>query len=188
MAINWMWPLALSLSLVYLHPIVSIVFLDQELKRRRSTWRRSFHCAMAIIPVALIGMGCLLINVVDLPEDDVLTWQIAQHAGGSILQNVSTHFLVAAHVFLELIHYVVWIVLLPALDQRPFDWSLSESPLGRRSLRWRILFSVLAMAGGLVMAILWGAFLSDYSATRSVYFTVAILHVLAEIPFLLRSL
>jgi hypothetical protein len=29
-------------------------------------------------------------------------------------------------------------------------------------------------------------FLLDYGTTRRVYFTVALLHVLAEIPFLLR--
>jgi hypothetical protein len=35
---------------------------------------------------------------------------------------------------------------------------------------------------------LWGAFLADYPLTRDVYFTVATLHVLAEVPFLLRLL
>jgi hypothetical protein len=28
----------------------------------------------------------------------------------------------------------------------------------------------------------------DYATTRTVYFTVAMLHVLAEVPFLLRAL
>jgi len=35
---------------------------------------------------------------------------------------------------------------------------------------------------------LWGGFLADYPETRDIYFTVAIVHVLAEIPFLLRAL
>ena len=34
----------------------------------------------------------------------------------------------------------------------------------------------------------WACFLADYPLTRDVYFTVAILHVLAEFPFLLRTL
>ena len=42
--------------------------------------------------------------------------------------------------------------------------------------------------GGLVVLLLWGCFLADYPLTRDVYFTVALLHVLAEVPFLLRAL
>ena len=34
---------------------------------------------------------------------------------------------------------------------------------------------------------LWAFFLADYPLTRDVYFTVALLHVLAEVPFLLRA-
>ena len=38
------------------------------------------------------------------------------------------------------------------------------------------------------MGLLWIAFAIDYDTTRQVYFTVAIVHVLAEVPFLLRPL
>jgi hypothetical protein len=38
------------------------------------------------------------------------------------------------------------------------------------------------------MLVLWVGFLADYPLTRSVYFTVALLHVLVEFPFLLRLL
>jgi hypothetical protein len=46
----------------------------------------------------------------------------------------------------------------------------------------------VVLLGLAIMLILWGAFLADYPATREVYFTVAMLHVLAEVPFLLRLL
>jgi hypothetical protein len=36
--------------------------------------------------------------------------------------------------------------------------------------------------------VLWVSFLADYTTTRNIYFTVALFHVLAEVPFLLRSL
>ena len=42
--------------------------------------------------------------------------------------------------------------------------------------------------GAAVMLLLWCGFLTDYPTTRDVYFTVAMLHVLAEFPFLLRLL
>ena len=35
---------------------------------------------------------------------------------------------------------------------------------------------------------LWLAFLANYPVTRDVYFTLAMMHVLAEAPFLLRAL
>ena len=47
-------------------------------------------------------------------------------------------------------------------------------------------FSLAASAG--VVLILWVCFLVDYPITRDVYFTVATVHVLAEVPFLLRML
>jgi hypothetical protein len=37
-------------------------------------------------------------------------------------------------------------------------------------------------------ALLWLCFLADYPTTRDVYFTFAMAHVLAEVPFLLRTL
>jgi hypothetical protein len=41
--------------------------------------------------------------------------------------------------------------------------------------------------GGLVVAALWAGFLVDYPLARSVYFTIALVHVLAEVPFLVRE-
>jgi len=39
-----------------------------------------------------------------------------------------------------------------------------------------------------VVAVLWLGFSMNYAATRDIYFTVAIAHVLAEAPFLLRMI
>jgi len=36
--------------------------------------------------------------------------------------------------------------------------------------------------------VLWIGFAADYTATRDLYFTIAIAHVLAEAPFLLKML
>ena len=40
----------------------------------------------------------------------------------------------------------------------------------------------------LSVVVLWAAFIVDYAVTRDIYFTLAIIHVLAEIPFLIRRL
>ena len=42
--------------------------------------------------------------------------------------------------------------------------------------------------GVLVVLGFWASFMADYPVTRDVYFTVALAHVLAEVPFLLRTL
>ena len=49
-----------------------------------------------------------------------------------------------------------------------------------------VVAAAVAVAASLAVAVLWVCFGIDYGTTRSVYFTVAMLHVLAEIPFLLR--
>jgi hypothetical protein len=51
----------------------------------------------------------------------------------------------------------------------------------------RIVAVVLGFAVAGVIA-LWFGFSIDYATTRDVYFTVAIAHVIAEAPFLLRML
>src|SRR5262245_42569775 len=36
-ALNWLWPFALSLALVYLHPLMALWFLDREIGRMQPT-------------------------------------------------------------------------------------------------------------------------------------------------------
>ena len=85
-------------------------------------------------------------------------------------------------------HYLVWVVVIPLMSGRKSLWRMRDVPLARRSPNWRRLVTTVVAAGAVVMLLLWGSFLTDYAWTRNVYFTVAILHVLMEIPFLVRSL
>ena len=79
---------------------------------------RLFGCAL----IALSGQP-------DLPADSNLFWRITQHAGGEIVPGISSHILVATHVFLETIHYAVWILLIPLVDWRALPWKVNEVPL-----------------------------------------------------------
>ena len=187
-ALNWLWPVALSLGLVYLHPLLALWFLDREIGRMQPVWRNAYRGCLLLVPACLGLLWWNLAGSPHLPGDDVLTWQIANHAGGGILSGVSTHLLVSTHVFLEMLHYGVWIVAIPLVSVRMAPWKLGNVPLARRSTFWRSCVLAAIGIGALVMLILWGAFLADYPLTRSVYFTVAMLHVLAEVPFLLRLL
>lgn len=65
---------------------------------------------------------------------------------------------------------------------------LLDRELARSRRRWRKAYRCAAalLSGLLLVLTLWVCFGLDYGTTRRVYFSVAMLHVLAEVPFLLR--
>lgn len=183
----WLWPVGWGIGLVYLHPLVAIAFFDAEIGRRRPDLRATWRWCLLALPVAIVALAWRLGDAADLAGTDVLTAQITRHAGGGVVPHVSTHFLVAAHTFLEMLHYGIWCVAMPLLAVGATPWRLVGVPLARRSAAWRAALTAVLVAGGLVVAALWAGFLIDYPLTRSVYFTMALVHVLAEVPFLVRE-
>jgi len=117
------------------------------------------------------------------------------------------------HLFLEMLHYGVWIVALPLIaplmrPTPPTDgelnqgsklltgsrgkhnsiWDVKSVPLARHPRGFPKLVGAALSLGVFVVVILWIGFSMDYATTRDIYFTVAIAHVVAEAPFLLRML
>jgi hypothetical protein len=182
----WLNPVALNVALVYLHPLVALWLLDRELARSRPAWQRAYRWGLVCIPLLLVGLWWHLHDAPDLAGTDQLTVAITDHAGGWFFSGVSTHFLVAAHTFLEMVHYGVWVVLIPLIGLRAWPWQLHTIPAARRNRSWARGVASLLLVGLGIVVVLWVCFLLDYGTTRRVYFTVALLHVLAEIPFLLR--
>ena len=187
-AVVWMLPWWCGVALVYLHPLMAFWLLDRELKRSRPEWRPAFHACLACLPVFLGVLWWKLAGAPSLAESDDLARAVTRHAGADVLQGVSSHLLVATHTFLEMLHYTVWIVVVPLVGLRAAPWKLDAVPLARRSPAWRLGLYAFLGSGLAVVVVLWGCFLADYTTTRNVYFTVALLHVLAEVPFLLRAL
>ena len=187
-AAAWLWPYAWSLLLVYLHPCVAIWFLDRELGKRHLAWQQVFRRCLLLLPIMLGMIWWNLWHAPHLPGTDVLAIQITNHAGGSILGGISSHLLVSTHTFLEMLHYVVWIVAVPLVANRAIPWKLTNVPLARRSASWRWALSAVLVIGAAITIALWAGFIANYPFTRDLYFTVAVLHVLAEVPFLLRLL
>ena len=186
----WLNPVVLNVALVYLHPVLALVLLDRELGRSHRSWRPAYRAAVVLVPVSLGVLWWQLRDAPGLPGTDplMLSSTIADHAGARFLQGVSSHFLVAAHTVLEMVHYGAWVVLIPLIGLRSRPWQLATIPAARRSRRWAGGVAVLLLAGLAIVVVLWVCFLLDYATTRSVYFTAAMLHVLAEIPFLLRMM
>jgi hypothetical protein len=187
-ALAWLCPLWFSLGLVYLHPLVALWFLDRQLKRTRPQWRRGYHFCLMVLPLLLCVMWAGQAGAQSLPDDGALSWRITQHAGAGLLSNVPSRLLVSTHVFLETIHYGVWLVLIPLAGLGAKAWRAERMPLVARG--GGLARYVKAALGLSVLAVLalWAGFAVDYATTRDVYFTFAIAHVLAEAPYLIRLL
>jgi hypothetical protein len=195
-SLNWLAPELFSLAIVYLHPLVALWFLDRHLRRTRPEWLRTYHQCLVLVAMLLTGIVFRLTQTPALLDDNGLFWRITQHSGAQLLPGVSSHLLVSVHVFLEMLHYGVWIVALPlivpatirARQKRNRVWEVKTVPLARHPRGFPKLVGAALLLGLFVVAVLWLGFSVDYSTTRDIYFTVAIAHVLAEAPFLLKML
>jgi hypothetical protein len=187
-ALNWLAPQLFSLAIVYAHPLVALWFLDRHLRRTRPEWLRTYHRCLMLLPLLVAGMLWQLSRSSSLADDNGLFWRITQHAGADLLPNVSSHMLVSLHVFLEMLHYGVWIVALPLIGATGALWKVRTIPLARRRGGFPKLIGAVLIFGLFVVALLWLGFSVNYPAMRDVYFAVAIAHVLAEAPFLLRMI
>lgn len=185
---QWLAPAYWSLTLVYLHPLVALWFLDRQIRRSRPEWLDAYRLSLVSVPFCIAILWVALAGSPDLPSDTNLIWRIAQHAGAGLVGGVSTHFLVAAHVFLETVHYAVWILLIPLADPRAIPWRIRSIPFYSRTGGFPKL-TMLGLAASLFLVfVLWAGFSFDYGTTRDIYFAFAIGHVLAEFPFLIKML
>ena len=185
---NWLSPELFSLVIVYIHPLVALWFLDRHLRRTKPEWLRTYRRCLALLPLLLVGMLWQLSRTSSLADDNGLFWRITQHAGADLLPNVSSHLLVSTHVFLELLHYGVWILALPLIGASGAIWSVKSIPVASHSRGWPKLIGAFLICGLFAVAVLWFGFSTNYTLTRDVYFAVAMAHVLAEAPFLLRMI
>ena len=187
-ALAWLVPQYWSLSRVYIHPFIAMWFLERQIRRTKPEWLQAYHYCLASIPIFLVGLWLAFAGRPNLSEETNLFWRITQHAGSQILPGISTHFLVATHVFLESIHYAVWILLIPLVDWRAIPWKLSEIPLFAGKGGFPKLIAAALVISLLIVVVLWGGFAVDYTTTRDVYFAFAIAHVMAEFPFLIKMI
>ncbi|MCD9185545.1 MAG: hypothetical protein LUM44_03875 [Pyrinomonadaceae bacterium] len=184
----WLFPAYWSLSMVYLHPFVAMWFLERQIRRTKKEWLKAYHFCLLTIPFFIAGLYFAFANAPNLAEENSLFSRITQHAGSGIFQNLSSHFLVATHVFLETIHYTVWILLIPLVDKRAIPWKLKEIPLFANKDGFPKLVAIALLISLSLVFVFWFAFSRDYETTRDIYFAFAMAHVLAEMPFLVKML
>ena len=189
-SLNWLGPDLFSLGIVYVHPLIALWFLDRHLRRTRPAWSRAYRRCLCLLPLVLGGMIWQLSQTAPLADDNGLFWRITQHSGAEVLPPVSSFMLVSVHLFLEMLHYAVWIVALPLIGRAAMArfWDVKTVPVARHPKGLPRLIAAVFVVALIAVAILWFGFSIDYATTRDVYFTVAIAHVLAEAPFLLRMI
>lgn len=184
LAAAWAAPLWVSVALVYVHPLLALAFLDRELAVRRVPWLPAYRMTLGVLPVAI---ALIWWTVSTVEAATLATRPEATQAGAFLLPDHLSGAVLATHVFLESLHYLAWIVAIP-MATGAVPWDLRRVPLSARSAGWRSLLATVLAAGLACVIALWIAFALDYETTRQVYFTVAIAHVLAEVPFLIRLL
>ena len=195
-AAAWLLPTLL----VYCHPLIALWLLARELRRSHRSWLPAYRWRLLLDAGAVRRPRGAALGSPPLPGTDPITETIARgdpmkltdaitrHSGGGSIPWVSNRLLVTLHTFLELVHYGVWVILMPLIGMRSAPWDTGTIPAARRGGNWKRGVVALLCFGLLLVAVLWVAFVADYTTTRTVYFTVALLHVLAEVPFLLRML
>ena len=190
LGITWLQPVLLPFAMVYLHPLMGLWVLDREIAQRRPHWHTGYRSCLPIAAALLLLLWFVFPagqeHWAGIPSNT--RQQISNHAGAFLFSESTGRKMIGMHAFLELLHYGVWLVAIPVVSGRVFQGAFLDVPLMKRSAAIRnfIRFGLLASAG--VVVLLWLSFSIDYSTTRDVYFTVAMLHVLAEVPFLLRLL
>lgn len=189
-SLNWLAPDLFSLAIVYVHPLIALWFLDRHLRRTRPSWSRAYRRCLWLLPLVLLAMVWQLSRTAPLADDNGLFWRITQHSGAEVLPQISSHLLVSVHLFLEMLHYGVWILALPligGIGSARF-WEVRSVPVARHPKGFPRIVAGMLIVALVAVGVLWFGFSLDYSTTRDVYFTLAMAHVLAEAPFLLRML
>ena len=186
--LQWPSPLLFSVVLVYLHPLLAIVILDREVCRSRRGWSLPLRLVICLIPAWIVLMWAAAHSWPALLPDTSVNQYVLSHAGAELFEGLPGRFFVSVHAFLEFTHYGIWIVLIPMAGAKAAPWSIRSIPLARRGRPWYRAVGMTLGCGAFLVLVLWCCFLLDYPTTRHIYFTVAIVHVLAEAPFLIRLL
>ena len=204
-SLNWLAPEFFSLGIVYLHPLVALWFLDRHLRTQAA--RVATHLSPLLVSVAIAPGRNVLATLADpsasgrqrtLLENHptcrrAITAKRFQPCAGRhacISRDAALRCLAggaAADCAVSKIGDTEGAGQLTV--SQPRARLGGEDRAAGASSPWISRLVATALVFGLfVVAILWFGFSVDYATTRDVYFTVAIAHVLAEAPFLLKML
>ncbi|MGE4159439.1 MAG: hypothetical protein AB7F75_10140, partial [Planctomycetota bacterium] len=128
-----------GVALVFAHPLVSLLFLYRS---HRSDPRRVTFFKGLVAGLVMVCAGLwFYVDPWPAPTTDPLWSQrIAWQVGWPVL-GINPGFLISTHLFLELVHYMIWVLIFPAwgFRIRPHDTRtipLAQlSPMARRAIK-----------------------------------------------------
>lgn len=179
-----MQPTLFGVALVYAHPLISLAILDRELERSKPQWQPGYRCALVLIPV-VVSAYWLSLHGTQFFYPGAVAQHIVNQTGATLLLFSASAFWLSTLVFLDLLHYAVWLVAIPNWAAGWQRWKPTREPaIVTRFSAARLPVRIIIVVASLLVIGLWIGFSKDYVATSQIYFVVAIMHVLAEIPFL----
>jgi hypothetical protein len=174
MALAFVFPEYADLALVYLHPLAALWFVRRQIAKSRPDWQPQFR----VFGAALLFLAVFVVTA-RAGQPNINAVQFS-----SFVPLANSPSLVALHAFLELLHYGAWVLLLPTIGLAASPWDFRTIPLVRHRRGWPKVVTAVLTVGAALVLLLWILFLLDFPTTRAIYFSVAIVHVLAEVPFL----
>jgi hypothetical protein len=177
-------PLVFGALLVYAHPLISLAILDRELGRSRPHWRDGYRMCLALVPAVVVIFWWHLRDTHSCASDAIAS-HILEQTGASVMPFLSNHFLLSTLVFLDLLHYGVWLVAIPNWSAGWRRWQAKSIPLASVFPQLQNPIRLITMAALVLALLLCISFSNNYILTSQIYFVIAIMHVLAEIPYLI---
>jgi hypothetical protein len=190
-ALAWSWPSEARLVLLHLHNLLALCALSLFSARLGSmrvlvvlSLAGAVLLASGVLFELTLALGAKAFGIHVLQTADwVAPGLRADHAIG-----VTT-----AYVYLQLVHYSIWLYFIPSADLRSADPSsapprASAWPLGERGRR---LYRDLKLPGAVLLAVALVAMLAgsvvSLQRTRVLYLSLATFHVYLEVILLTRS-
>jgi hypothetical protein len=185
----WVAPALANLLVVYVHPLVALCFLYRQIARKTPEAVRAYCQVLCLTP--LLALLVIAIRVgLPLYSSGILNSGVwGSHSAAINLVDLPVDlpgapWLISLQVFLELLHYGVWILALPLLGLSCPPWRLDGIALVAHRDGWPRTVKTIFLIGAAAVLILWIGFAVNYEFTRRLYFTVAIVNVLAEVTML----
>jgi hypothetical protein len=180
----WLGPEWFSIALVYLHPLISLAILDTELRRSQPDLVKPYR--LGLFSASVFVFFFWWHGSATLPTDAIANLVLDQ-SGATMMPLIPSHFVISTLVFFDLLHYGVWLLAIPLMSAGWNGFQPRSVPLSTVSTLANRAISTLLLISTIGVVALWCCFSANYQLTYTVYFILAVVHVLAEMPFLIWS-
>lgn len=181
---NILSPSMFTAAIAYAHPIIGICIMEREIRRTRKSWLKPFHKCLLAVPLAV---GLLYLTLQGVASDKIYSETLVKVSGNTayhLLPEISPAVLLAGYAFLQMIHYGLWIFIMPLVTKSWRRWKTENLPIARDRKQLRPFINLALFVGVLAIVGFWTGFYFNRSTTMEIYVTISALHIVAELPLL----